>query len=75
MIFQVRYSLSFKSSNETIMRHPTTNIRLNGLVPKRTKGKARPATKKSKSPGNEVEHRDALGFEAIYSFLIAKLFL
>lgn len=34
----VRYSLSFKSSNETIMRHPTTNIRLNGLVPKRTKG-------------------------------------
>ena len=36
------------------MRHPTTNIRLNGLVPKRTKGKARPATKKSKSPGTRL---------------------
>ncbi|RMX39457.1 hypothetical protein pdam_00007590, partial [Pocillopora damicornis] len=36
---KVQYSLNFKSSNETIMRHPTTNIRLTGLVPRKTKGK------------------------------------
>ncbi|KAL9987706.1 hypothetical protein ACROYT_G002055 [Oculina patagonica] len=33
----VQYSLNFKSSNETIMRHPTANIRLSGLVPRKTK--------------------------------------
>lgn len=34
---KVQYSLNFKSSNETIMRHPTTNIRLTGLVPRKTR--------------------------------------
>lgn len=34
----VQYSLSFHSSNVTIMRHPTSNIRLSGLVPRKTKG-------------------------------------
>ncbi|KAJ7388975.1 Wnt inhibitory factor 1 [Desmophyllum pertusum] len=33
----VQYSLNFQSSNETIMRHPTTTIRPNGLVPRKTK--------------------------------------
>ncbi|XP_022794330.1 uncharacterized protein LOC111333074 [Stylophora pistillata] len=34
---KVQYSLNFQSSNETIMRHPMTNIRLTGLVPRKTK--------------------------------------
>ncbi|PFX23351.1 Netrin-5 [Stylophora pistillata] len=36
---KVQYSLNFQSSNETIMRHPMTNIRLTGLVPRKTKDK------------------------------------
>lgn len=37
----MQYSLNFQSSNETIMKHPTANIRLNGLVPRKTKGKTK----------------------------------
>ncbi|KAK2567778.1 hypothetical protein P5673_007648 [Acropora cervicornis] len=35
---RVQYRLSFQSSNETIMKHPTASIPLSGLVPKKTRG-------------------------------------
>ena len=38
LFLQVKYSLSFRSSNESVMEHPRANIPLQGFVPKRTKG-------------------------------------
>jgi hypothetical protein len=40
IVLQVRYLLSFRSSNTTVMDHPRASIPTTGFVPRKTKGKS-----------------------------------